>query len=96
MLALIPLFAQDNQPDPAAAGGNIVGLVCIGLFAFFVYFLPAFIAGMRRHTNAAAIFILNLLLGWSFIGWVIALVWSFTAVERARPNRREYREYYDG
>ena len=96
MLALIPLFAQASESDPATAGASIVGLVCIGLFGFFIYFLPTAIAAMRGHPNGIPIFILNLLLGWSFIGWVIALVWSFTAVERARPSRREYREYYDG
>lgn len=28
--------------------------------------------------NAGAIFALNLFLGWTFIGWVIALVWALT------------------
>jgi hypothetical protein len=27
------------------------------------------------------IFVLNILLGWTFLGWVVALVWSFTAQE---------------
>ena len=41
-----------------------------------VYFLPAIIG--RRKRNASAIFALNLLLGWSIIGWVGALVWALT------------------
>ena len=49
----------------------IILLICIG-----VYFLPTIVAG--RHRNGGAIFILNLLLGWTFIGWVVALVWAFT------------------
>ena len=43
-----------------------------------LYFLPAIIAGSRSHVNAGAITVLNLLLGWTLIGWVAALVWSFT------------------
>lgn len=38
------------------------------------YFIPSFIGGGKR--NAGAIFLLNLLLGWTFIGWVVALVWG--------------------
>ena len=44
--------------------------------AFFVYFLPTII-GIRKR-NASAILVLNLLLGWTFIGWVVALVWAMT------------------
>jgi hypothetical protein len=32
-----------------------------------------------------AIFLLNLLLGWTALGWIAALVWSFTEV---RPDTR--------
>jgi len=41
-----------------------------------IYFIPAVIAFLKGHLSAGAIFALNLLLGWSLIGWVIALVWS--------------------
>jgi hypothetical protein len=40
------------------------------------YFLPTLIAGRKRKKNADAVFILNFLLGWTVIGWVIALVWA--------------------
>lgn len=42
------------------------------------YFLPALNALLKRHRNGGAIFVLNLLLGWSGLGWIIALVWSCT------------------
>jgi hypothetical protein len=38
--------------------------------------LPTIIAAVRRAKNLLAIFLVNLLTGWTFIGWVIALVWS--------------------
>ena len=49
-----------------------------------VYLLPAVISWCRHHRNGAAIFMLNIFLGWTFVGWVAALVWSMTAdVKRA-------------
>lgn len=42
----------------------------------FLYFLPTIGAVMEKKENTAAIFLVNLLLGWTFIGWVIALVWA--------------------
>lgn len=52
----------------------------MGLFLVLVilYFIPTGVACIRSHKNTASIFLLNLLLGWTFIGWVISLVWSFT------------------
>jgi len=44
--------------------------------------------GRRSHHNAATIFLLNLFLGWTFLGWVIALVWSATAVQKPSSNSR--------
>jgi hypothetical protein len=40
------------------------------------YFLPFAIAFHKKRANSGAIFALNLFLGWSLIGWVIALVWA--------------------
>ena len=45
-------------------------------FGFILYFLPAIIAFARSKRDAGAILVLNLLLGWTAIGWIIALVWA--------------------
>lgn len=45
-------------------------------FGFVMYFLPSIIALMRSKRDTLAIFLLNLFLGWSVIGWVVALVWA--------------------
>ncbi|MBI4706869.1 MAG: superinfection immunity protein [Candidatus Omnitrophica bacterium] len=41
-----------------------------------LYFLPTLIAFLRNHKNKLAVFLLNLLLGWTGLGWVVSLVWS--------------------
>lgn len=43
-----------------------------------IYFLPTVVASLRQHLQTVAIFVLNLLLGWTLLGWVAALVWAFT------------------
>ena len=41
-----------------------------------LYFLPTWEAWERKHTNLTGVTLLNLLLGWTLVGWVAALVWS--------------------
>ncbi|MBT6188056.1 MAG: superinfection immunity protein [Candidatus Marinimicrobia bacterium] len=48
------------------------------VFILVLYFLPTIKAWDRDNKNRMAIFVLNLLLGWTFIGWVVALVWAYT------------------
>ena len=57
-------------------------LLIILLVATQIYFIPAIVAYSRKHHNATAILILNLFLGWTAIGWIIALVWAATAVRK--------------
>ena len=51
----------------------------IALFIVIItlgYFLPVMIAWTNDRRNTSAIFALNFFLGWTLIGWVVALVWS--------------------
>jgi len=41
-----------------------------------LYFLPSLIAAIRRANHGFAIGLLNLLLGWTVIGWFAALIWA--------------------
>jgi hypothetical protein len=67
---VIPKIPQERVD--AAIGFVVIGaIVC-------VYFLPAIVARNRNHSNAGAIYFLNLLFGWTFIGWGVALVWAMT------------------
>lgn len=60
------------------------GSVSIGplLAVLAAYFLPSIIAGLRKHPNGAAIGIVNTFLGWTLIGWVVALAWSVTSTDK--------------
>lgn len=53
------------------------GFGLAGFFLFAIYFLPTTVAFLNRHHQKEAIAVLNVLLGWTLIGWAIALVWAF-------------------
>ena len=48
-----------------------------------IYFLPVIIAIVRHHPNLAWITLLNIFLGWTFIGWLAALVLAF--ISKSKP-----------
>ena len=52
-----------------------------GILAVLIipYFLPTIIAMLRKSTSTGGIFVLNFFLGWTFIGWIISLVWAISS-----------------
>jgi hypothetical protein len=65
----------------------IVVMVMV-LLALFAYFLPTVLAEARGHQNTGMIFLTNLLLGWTILGWIGALAWAATAVQPRKPGPR--------
>ena len=64
--------------------------------ALFIYLLPSNIADWRKRKNRRAIFWLNLLLGWTFVGWTIALIWAISEAAAIFPPKPVIRlGYYD-
>lgn len=47
-------------------------MIIIGI----IYFIPALIAVLESRKNTGAIVAINILLGWTFIGWIIAFIWA--------------------
>jgi hypothetical protein len=48
-----------------------------------IHFLPTIIAALRNSRNILGIFLLNLFLSWTGIGWIIALIWACTSQPKA-------------
>ena len=91
--AVVAKFVAATGATDAVVGGAF-GLSVVGLI---VYFIPAIIAHTRNNIQSKAIFVLNLLLGWTALGWIAALVWAFTnstVIVRdsmAHPGRRAFK-----
>ncbi len=64
----------------------IIIFIIIGLY---FYFIPSIIARGTKYLNG--ILILNIFLGWTFLGWVAALIWAVSA-PKVRVDLHNYSE----
>jgi Superinfection immunity protein len=69
--------------EPIGKGGDMAALT-----GFLVYFLPTATALLRKRKSTKWIFAVNLVSGWTVIGWVVALLWSFLGKPVAVPKPR--------
>jgi flagellar biogenesis protein FliO len=74
----VPSSAARFQPiTMAEKSGKLMTILIIILGV--LYFIPTLVAVLRGHHNSVAIIALNILLGWTFLGWIASFVWSLTA-----------------
>ena len=66
------------ESEPSDAEVAVIVLVTLGLF-FLVYFLPAIVVLARRPERWRMIGLLDLLAGWTVIGWIVALALALTS-----------------
>lgn len=76
-----------SQPDAAAQIVGLIIFIVLAIVGLVAYFVPTIIAVIRNHPNIIAIMVVNLLLGWICIGWIVALVWALTAIDESRTYR---------
>ena len=68
----------------------IVILIACSIALLF-YFLPSFIGFTRKTPNAVPLFLVNLLLGWSGVGWFACLLWAI--IEQPRGQGAMHQTY---
>jgi len=69
MLPVLAFASSPQSNDGAAAQAVIFGLVIL-----ILYFLPSAAAWNKSHFSS--VLVLNVFLGWTLVGWVIALAWA--------------------
>lgn len=52
--------------------------ILVLLFVLAIYLIPTIIAFVRGHASKWGIGVLNIVLGWSLVFWVVALIWSLS------------------
>ena len=72
----------------AAQGEDVMSpiiVILIMVAGATAYLLPTLIASSRKHHNLGSVAVINIFLGWTFVGWVVALAMAASAV---RPAQR--------
>ncbi|HEY2954155.1 MAG TPA: superinfection immunity protein [Candidatus Eisenbacteria bacterium] len=69
-------------------GGPELAILMLSCAVLGVYLLPTIVAGVRKKKNLPKIVLVNVLLGWSVIGWIVAMVWAVSSEpEITTPGR---------
>ncbi len=61
-------------------GDTALGILSILLFLVVgaaFYFIPTIAAFVKSTPNKMSVLVINLFLGWTFVGWVVALAMAF-------------------
>lgn len=69
-------FHRESAGQSQLWAENVPFVLALVFAGTVLYFLPTAIAKIRKHPKILVIFVLNSLLGWTFVGWAIALAWS--------------------
>lgn len=56
---------------------KVTSLIFIIIITVLIYFIPTIVCLIRKHTYKFYIIFLNIILGWTLIGWIASLIWSF-------------------
>lgn len=74
-----------------ASAGAGVGVAVVIVVGIALYFIPSIVGSSRKVVNIGSIFAINLFLGWSLVGWVVALAMAL----RTNPPHA-YPQYWQG
>lgn len=67
-------------------GGALLVVLLIGLA---LYLVPTLVAVLRKVPNVGSVAVINILLGWSVVGWVVAMAMA----ARSRPAASQHAPY---
>jgi hypothetical protein len=82
VIGLIILAIHDRDKEHNWAGELLLAGITISIVPVVtvicaaIYFLPTLVARRNKKRNWQAILVLNIALGWTFLGWVGALIWA--------------------
>ena len=90
-----PNSVNTDTTQIKSAGSQTFAIVICCIFVFILYIIPMFIALKRNHPHRFQIGCLNIFLGWTFLGWVICLIWSMSDVKKEMQTYNNNNNKYE-
>lgn len=73
----VVVLSSPHPPGGLILAFGVIALLLV-LAAAAVYYIPTYVAADRDHPSLVEILLLNLLLGWTVVGWFGALWWAMS------------------
>ena len=64
----------------------IILVIILCILGTLAYFLPTIIAIKKKHANSVIIALLNIIIGWTFLGWIGCLVFACIDADGSRAS----------
>ena len=86
LLATAELAPAEEANASAIGFLLLAALLGFALMSIFTWLLPGIIANKRSHPDASSIWLTTIFLGWTFFGWLAALIWAASAINGSRSQ----------
>jgi len=63
---------------------HLLFMLVFAVVGLGIYFVPTIVAVARKHEQTGLVFLVNVLAGWSGIGWLLTLLWAAGVFGRSR------------
>lgn len=80
VILYVLIFSHNTDNSPLQLVSTVLIWLAVAIVSIGVYFLPTIIAAGRGIPNAASVAVINVFLGWTFLGWVVALAMAVSGI----------------
>lgn len=80
VILYVLIFGHNTENSPLQVVLTVLIWAAVVVVSIGVYFLPTIIAVSRGIPNEASVAVINVFLGWTFLGWVIALAMAVSGI----------------